>query len=178
MLQIVKKNVIICLEKLQLSFCNLQVFLSNNYYFKAHFHLELRRNKMNRLSIAIIILFLTSGLYAKAVIKKSELHSLLNEQQQIAKMFSNYYKESHKNNKQAIKKMKTFIYTFGKNQNKLTGHSKNNKLIQQKLSSIAEQWEASNDLSKKAKHDGMIKSMMSGIGKDIKELRKLYSKTY
>jgi conjugal transfer/entry exclusion protein len=133
---------------------------------------------MNRLSIAIIILFLTSGLYAKTVIKKSELHSLLNEQQQIAKMFPNYYKESHKNNKQAIQKMKKFISRFGKNQNKLTGHEKNNKLIKQKLSSIAEQWEVSHNLSKKAKHDGIIKSMMTGIGKNIKELRKLYSKTY
>jgi hypothetical protein len=133
---------------------------------------------MNRLFTATIILFLTSGLHAKAVIKKTELFSLLNEQQNIAQMFPNYYKESHKNNKLAIKKMKIFISKFGKNQNKLTQHRNNNTLIKQKLSSIAEQWKVSYNLSKKSKHDGIIKSMMTGIGKNIKELRKLYSKTY
>ncbi len=133
---------------------------------------------MNRLSIAIIILFLTSGLHGKDVIKKSELQSLLNEQQQIVKLFPGYYKESHKNDKKAIKTMKIFMNTFGKNQNKLKKCKNNNKDINKRLLKITEEWNVGYNLSKAVKFDGSIASTMSRIEKDIKELRKLYSKTY
>lgn len=133
---------------------------------------------MNRLSIAIIILFLTSGLYAKSVIKNSEIHNLLTEQQQIAKMFSNYYKKSQENNKEATRKMKTCISTFDKNQNKLSRHKQNSKLIKLKLISIAKKWDVGHKLSKVDKHQDMLSETMSKIGKEINELRKLYSKAY
>jgi len=133
---------------------------------------------MNRLSIAIIILFLTSGLYGKAVIKKSELHSILNEQQQIAKVFIDYYKESQKNNKQATKKMKTCHSNFAKNQNKLIGYKNNNTLIKKKILTITKKWVVGHDLSDIEKLDGMLADAMYKVINDIKELRKLYSKTY
>ena len=133
---------------------------------------------MNRLSIAIIILFLTSGLYGKAIIKNAELNSLLTAQEQLAEVFIDHYKEFQKNNKQATKKMKTCHSSFAKNQNRLTGYKNNNALINKKILSITEKWVVGHNLSEIKKLDGMLADAMYKVINDIKELRKLYSKTY
>lgn len=137
---------------------------------------------MNKLHTIIIILFLTSTLFANTNTShsnNSELVNLVKQQQNLAKKVSKYYvalQADHKNFKKK-EKMKNSIHHFNKNHLKLIKHKSNTKLISQKLTKVDKIWKIAHKLSETKKHSAMLITAMNDISGKMKELRKLYKKT-
>ena len=134
---------------------------------------------MNRLYSAIVILFLTSTLFANANSKKSELVIIVKQQQDLAQKVSKYYValQSDLKNFQKKEKMKNSIKNFNKNHLKLITHSNNTKLINQKLIKVDKIWKIAHKLSETKKHSNMLITAMNDISGKMKELHTLYNKT-
>ena len=135
---------------------------------------------MNKVYTTIIILFLTSTLFANAnTSKNSELVTIVKQQQDLAKKVSKYYValQSDLKNFKKKEKMKNSIYNFNKNHLRLIGHRNNTKLIKKKLNKVDKIWKIAYKLSETKKHSKMLITAMDDISGEMKELRKLYKKT-
>ena len=133
---------------------------------------------MKKVYATIVILFLTSTLFANASSKNSELVTIVKQQQELAKKVSKYYKElqSDLKNRKKQEKMKNSINTFNKNHLKLIKQRSNTKLIKQKLTKVDKLWKTAHKLSQNHKQSDMLKATMDDIFGRMKELRKLYNK--
>jgi chloramphenicol O-acetyltransferase len=137
---------------------------------------------MNKIYTTIVILFLTSTLFANAKTVKShssELVSIVKQQQTLAENVSKYYLAFQADSKNFKKKekMKNTLYNFNKNHLKLIKHRNNTKLITQKLTTVGKIWKIAYKLSENKKHSAMLIASMTDISGKMKELRKLYNKT-
>jgi hypothetical protein len=135
---------------------------------------------MNKLYTTILILFLTSTLFANTSnSKNSELVSIVQQQQDLAKKVSKYYVafQADQKNFKKEEKMKNSIHHFNKNHLKLIKHRNNTKLINQKLTKVDEIWKIAHKLSETKKHSAMLITAMNDISGKMKELRTLYKKT-
>ena len=133
---------------------------------------------MNRLYTTIVILFLTSTLFANASSQNLELVTIVKQQQELAKKVSKYYiaLQADLKNFKKKEKMKNTIHTFNKNHLKLIKHRNNTKLIKQKLTKVDKIWKIAHKLSENKKHSKMLITAMNDISGKMKELRKLYNK--
>ena len=137
---------------------------------------------MNKIYTTIVILFLTSTLFANANTsnsKHSELVTIVKQQQDLAEKVLKYYVALQADLKSFKKKekMKNSIYNFNKNHLKLIKHRNNSKLIKQKLTKVDKIWKIATKLSETKKHSKMLITAMNDISGEMKELRKLYNKS-
>ena len=137
---------------------------------------------MNKVYETIVILFLTSTLFANANTsnsKTSELVTIVKQQQDLAKKVSKYYValQADLKNSKKKEKMKNSIYNFNKNHLRLIKHRDNTTLINQKLNKVGKIWKIAYKLSENKKHSTMLITAMNDISGEMKELRKLYNKT-
>ena len=137
---------------------------------------------MNKIYTTIVILFLTSTLFANANTsnsKHSELVTIVKQQQDLAEKVLKYYVALQADLKSFKKKekMKNSIYNFNQNHLKLIKHRNNSKLIKQKLTKVDKIWKIAYKLSETKKHSKMLITAMNDISGEMKELRKLYNKS-
>jgi hypothetical protein len=137
---------------------------------------------MTKVYATIVILFLTSTLFANANTSNSknlELVTIVKQQQDLAKKVSKYYValQADLKNFKKKEKMKNSIYNFNKNHLKLIKHRNNTKLIKQRLTKVDKIWKIASKLSESKKHSDMLTTAMNDISGEMKELRKLYNKT-
>ncbi len=135
---------------------------------------------MNKICTTIVILFLTSTLFANASTsnsKNSELVSIVKQQQDLAKKVSKYYVafQADQKNFKKKQKMKNSIHNFNQNHLKLIKHRSNTKLINQKLTKVDKIWKIAHKLSETKKHSVMLITAMNDISGKMKELHKLYN---
>ena len=136
---------------------------------------------MHKLYPTIIVLLLTSSLFANASIthpKNSELITIVKEQLSLAKKVSTDYiafQSDHRSNKKK-KKMKISINQFNRNHIKLLKSKSHSKLTKKKLTQVSELWYIAHNLSEiKGLNQVIISSMQKITGK-MKELDKFYNK--
>ena len=136
---------------------------------------------MNKFYTTIIIVFLTSSLFANASIthpKSSELITIVKEQLSLAKRVSTDYiafQSDHRSSKKK-KKMKISINQFNRNHLKLLKSKSHTRLTKQKLTQVSELWYVAHNLSEiKGLNQVIISSMQKITGK-MKELDKFYNK--
>lgn len=154
-----------------------QYFLLQPNNKSSYISKSLWSNKMNKVYTTIIILFLTSTLFANASSKNSELVNIVKQQQALAKKVTKYYValQADLKNFKKKEKMKNSIDSFNINHLKLIKHSKSSKLINQKLSKVDKIWKIAHKLSETKKHSKMLITAMNDISGKMKELRKLYN---
>ncbi len=137
---------------------------------------------MIKIYTTIIILFLTSTLFANANTSNSnkvDPITIVKQQQALAKKVSKYYVDYQADQKNIKKKqkMKNSIYNFHKNHLKLIKHKNNSKLIKEKLTKVDKIWKIAYKLSETKKHSTMLITAMDDISGKMEELGKLYQKT-
>ena len=137
---------------------------------------------MNKIYTTIVILFLTSTLFANTNIpdsKHSELITIVKQQQDLAEKVLKYYVALQADLKSFKKKekMKNCLYNFNKNHLKLIKYRNNTKLIQEKLTKVDKIWKIAYKLSETKEHSKMLITTMKDISREMKELYKLYKKS-
>lgn len=138
---------------------------------------------MFRLSTTIIILFLTSTLFANASIAHSQytkVSNIVKQQQYLAQQILKDYVSFQKDRKNIQKrnKMRKSIQLFSSNQKKLITNKKNTQLINQKLIKVNEFWDVAYNLAEKEELSKLVTQSMQRISKKMKEVSKLYSIAY
>lgn len=134
---------------------------------------------MNRLFTTIIVVFLTSTLYAKGSTSSAtnlEPLKILNEQQYLSKHMSKLYLafEANPKNTETQDQIKNDIQSFHNNHIKLVAYKKNTKKINEKLTKIGKTWTLTHQLTEISEQQKMFFSMVEDLNKELKELRTLY----